>query len=389
MSYRERCPALALLVALVAAYGGWIVWVVANNQALDYMVYFLSGAAYAHGESPYTMAKPSWRALAAGLHISHFAWPYRYPPYTAALFRVLQPLGVQPVLVGWLVVNAVALIVAAWVVAQALGGGRRVAVSLALLLALGPAFDTLMFGQINGLLLLVLALAFWSLQRSRERLGGAALALGTAIKVTPAVLLAWLAFRGRWRAVGAAGAALVLLSLAALPFVGLQGFVDYWRHGLDLARPDLVITGATNVSFVGAMGRLLPHHLDLARTLGRALAAAVVVVTVALCCPWGRRARDARLVPLEFSLIVAALPLLPPFTWFHQLVTLLIPMVVVWTWVGEGQGWAAPPWFYRASFVTIFAVAVWAACARQLWWERRAALGAGRPPQRVAKAGSV
>jgi hypothetical protein len=110
---------------------------------------------------------------------------------------------------------------------------------------------------------------------------------------------------------------------------------------------------------------------------------------------------------------VAALPLLPPFTWFHQLVTLLIPMVVVWTWVGVGQGrgqklllaaalaladvewfvwrqgWAAPPWFSRASFVTIFAVAVWAACARQLWWERRAALGAGRPPQRVAKAGSV
>jgi hypothetical protein len=336
MSPRERRTTLALLAALVVTYGWWIVRVVVGNHALDYMVYFMSGAAYARGESPYTMAKPSWQALAATLHITHFAWPYRYPPYTAALFRVLQPFGVQPVLVGWLAVNAAAMIVAAWVVAQALGGGRRVALSLALLLALGPAFDTLLFGQINGLLLLTLAVAFWSVVRSRERLCGAALALGAALKVTPAVLVAWLAFRGRWRAVGASAAALALLTLAALPFVGLQGFVDYWRHGLDLTRPDLVITGATNVSFVGAMGRLLPHHLDLARTLGRGLAAVVTVVTVALCRPWGRRARDARLVPLEFSLVVAALPLLPPFTWFHQLVTLLIPMVVVWTWAGEG-----------------------------------------------------
>jgi uncharacterized iron-regulated membrane protein len=50
-----------------------------------------------------------------------------------------------------------------------------------------------------------------------------------------------------------------------------------------------------------------------------------------------------------------------------------------------------PPWFFRMSFATIFAVAVWVACARQLWWERRAA-GAPRraagAPRRAAQRGA-
>jgi ferric-dicitrate binding protein FerR (iron transport regulator) len=36
MTHRERRTTLALLVALVAACGGGIVWVVASNQAIDH-----------------------------------------------------------------------------------------------------------------------------------------------------------------------------------------------------------------------------------------------------------------------------------------------------------------------------------------------------------------
>jgi len=162
----------------------------------------------------------------------------------------------------------------------------------------------------------------------------------------PAVLLAWLAFRGRLRAVGApAQAALVLLSPRRPAFVVPPGAspttgatASTWRDPTSSSRE------RPNVSFVGAMGRLLPHHLDLARTLGRALAAAVVVVTVALCCPWGRARATPDLYPRVLAdrggaATAAAVHLVFTSSW-----TLLIPMVVVWTWVGEARAAA------RSSF---------------------------------------
>lgn len=420
---RIRRASVVLLAALVVAFGGWIGWAVATHQPLDYAVYYVAGTAVARGESPYTLAKPAWRALAAHDRLYHVAWPYRYPPYTAALFRALQPLGGGAVEVGWLAANAAAMILAAWLIARALGGGRLVPLALGLLLALAPAYDTLMVGQINGLLLLTLALAFWALVRKRDTLLGASLAAGVALKIVPLALVAWLVWRRRWRALLATAAALALLSLAALPLVGAHGFADYARHAVDLTRPNLVFNGATNTTFVGAAGRLLPAHLMLARSIGRGLDAGLLVATVALVIVPSRRPSRSVEGPsraaLEFALIVAALPLLPPFTWIHQLVTILVPLLVLAAWYRPADAtpaagirarlrppawavmaallvltdltwfiWAilgrlgvqAPSWFYALSFVTLFPLAVWAACAGALYDMKWGARAVARAP---------
>ena len=52
----------------------------------------------------------------------------------------------------------------------------------------------------------------------------------------------------------------------------------------------------------------------------------LVVATVVVCWPIGD---TSRFFPLEFALIVTAIQLIPPFTWYHQLVLLLIPFLVL------------------------------------------------------------
>ena len=405
---------IVLLVVLVAAFGWWIAWVVHTDQPLDYWTYVLTGETYAHHQDPYALSRDAWFAEGDALGLNHFAWPYRYPPYTAAFFRAVNGVDHETVLVAWLIASAAALIGAAAISAAALGGGRRTPLALGLLLVLSPAWDTLLMGQINGFVLLALALGLWAIMRAREALLGVAIAVATSIKVSPLVLLGWLAWRRRRRALLAAAVTLVALTVVSAPILGWHAFVSYAHHGLDLARPTLVITGGANVTLVGAVGRLMPGEPSLAKAIGYALAALVALATLRLCWPWGREPRgggaeaagaataDARRrLAHEYCLILAALPLLPSFTWFHQLVFSFVPLFVlaVEAWEGEERGllfalvallaiadlfWLyaaplmlhgiyAPDWFWRLSLDTLFALGVWGACARLIWTRTRRA----------------
>jgi hypothetical protein len=75
-------------------------------------------------------------------------------------------------------------------------------------------------GQV-GLLLLFLVIAAWFLvERGKEWVAGAALGLAALIKVLPAALIVFFVLKRRWRVVGAALAACIVLGLGP-PLVGL------------------------------------------------------------------------------------------------------------------------------------------------------------------------
>jgi hypothetical protein len=73
-------------------------------------------------------------------------------------------------------------------------------------------------------------------------------------------------------------------------------------------------------------GWALANHPALAYTLYQAAALLLVLSTMAVCWPVGDLHSLGR---LEFALIVTASQLIPPHTWYHQLVLLLIPFVVL------------------------------------------------------------
>src|SRR2546426_10182596 len=73
--------------------------------------------------------------------------------------------------------------------------------------------DNLQHGQINALLLFLSLFAFVRFREQRLIAGGLALALAASLKAVPGLLLGYLAYKRRWRAVGWTGAFLVVLKL--------------------------------------------------------------------------------------------------------------------------------------------------------------------------------
>lgn len=403
---RATTTGVIAAVAAAVALTAWTVWANVYKQPIDFRVYYLAAEAWAHGRDPYEMSRAAWFALGPAFHIQRFVWPYRYPPYTAALLRPFVSLGEPVVRVAWQSASVASMVAAAWLVARTLGGRWIYAASFLLLLFFAPAYDTLLVGQINGFLVLSLAVAVWALARRRDRVLGVSLAVGTALKLVPAALFVYFLARRRWQASAWFVIGLAILTLVALPLVGGHAFIGYAKWAVDLVRPQLVMNGPMNVTFVGAMGRLFPRDLGLARALGRLLGGAALLATVVVC--WPRRDRPPDDL-LAFSMIVTLLALLPPFTWFHQLITLLPPLLVVgrrlwrerrwWelgllavlvaaadgTWILLNPAWwfglHPPNVYYAISFPTLLCIALWAICGLELWraaHPRRTELSPGR-----------
>ena len=380
LAARSRLLTALLLAALVILYGGWLAYVIVADRPLDFYVYYMAAETFARGGSAYTISDAGWDALASDLGITNYTRPYRYPPHVAALLTLFRPLGPRGTMVVWVIANAAAMIGGAWLIGRALGG-RWLAASLAALLLFVPPLATLLAGQINGLLFLSLGWAVWGLAHRREGALGAGLALGTVFKVIPLALILYLFWRRRWRAGIIAIVVLLALTLACLPVVGWQGLVDYGKNAVFLGLPDMVHATPTNQTLTAVLGRAIPNQPGVALTGGRWLGLLLVIATVILCWPAGDA---ARLMPLEFGLVVAALQLVSPFTWYHQLVLLLIPLLLAadrlavarqWRGLGllvalfaltdlHGLAWhLVQRWAWLTSFPFLLGLTLWAVLA--------------------------
>lgn len=384
-----RQLAVWALVILVLLYAGWLAYVIAADRPLDFYVYYMAAETFARGGSAYSISDAEWDALASNLGIANYTRPYRYPPHVAVLLTLFRPLGPHGAMVVWVIANAAAMVAGAWLLGRALGGWW-LTVSLAGLALFVPPLATLLAGQINGLLFFSLAWALWGLVHRRDGALGVGLALGAALKVIPLALVLYLFWRRQWRAGLIAVGALLILTLACVPVVGWQGLVDYARDAIFLGRPDTAYVVPTNQTFTAVLGRAFPATPDTALSGGRWLGLLMVIATVFLCWPIGNA---ARLMPLEFGLIVVVLQLIPPFTWYHQLVLLLLPVLIVaerlwaerrWGGLGllaalfcltdlHGLGWHyVEKWPWATSFPFLLGIALWGLAAwlllRDKWY---------------------
>ena len=415
---RARRATAALVLILAALFSGLVVWSVQTDQGNDFAVYYLAGKLYADGSDPYLVARPDWDRLAVREGVGHWEWPYRYPPPTAGLTRLLLPLGPRGAAVAWGILSAAALIGGALLLARTLGGGARTPAALLTLLFWYPAYHTLQVGQVNAFVFAALVLALWALTRRRFALGGAALALGVALKITPLAVVAYLAWQRRWRSLFAAAVALAALVVVLLPLTGLDTYGAYAGKALELTRnKDVLLSpGIDGVrTFLGRL--LLPHTTNTDSPGGAFVARLALGVIARLVCVsaaalWRPRRHsgaaaadadasadaDAAALPFDFSLVVALSLVIAPFTFFHQYVLLLIPLMVVGChlWSQRRRGllafvvalafgvdinqavWvAAHPYIVEHGLWRLFslpfllAMTLWALCCLEAWRIRR------------------
>ena len=326
-----------LVAAVVLLYAGWSGYTVSRDKPGDFYLYYLAAGAFLRGQNAYALSGPAWNELAAEMGVPTYDPPYHYPPLTAVLIAPLTLLPPRPAAIFWLACSTITAVVAAWWLALASDTVYRWPLALGGLLGFVPALATLYNGQVNLFLFASLTLALWAMAQHRPVWLGIGLSVGTNLKVIPLALVGYLLWRWQWRALLAAAIGIILLLFLGLPLVGWEGLSSCGQKIFRLATLGGLDATPTNQTLGGFFGRLLTHHTygwaltnnpALAYTLYRVAALLLVVTTVAVCWPAGNL---HRLCSLEFALIVTAAHLIPPYTWYHQLVLLLIPFVVLAT----------------------------------------------------------
>ncbi|MFI9650769.1 glycosyltransferase 87 family protein [Streptomyces sp. NPDC052040] len=254
------------------------------------------------------------------------AYGFTYPPFAALSMLPMAYVGLGAAIVVALLLNLAAAALVLWFLfgpelrRHGWFGWTLAACALALF---EPVRDTISFGQVN-LLLLVLVLADARLlSAGRGRLAGAGIGLAAAVKLTPAVFIGLLLIARRWWAAAVATAvATAATLLAAWAAPGASRF--YWTHAVwdtsRIGRLDYV----SNQSLQGVFARLAapaaPSH---------AAWATVVVLVLAVWVWRTHRAVRAGDWAGAFALTGLTACLVSPITWVHHLVWLLPSFAVL------------------------------------------------------------
>jgi alpha-1,2-mannosyltransferase len=252
---------------------------------------------------------------------------FTYPPFAVIVMLPMAALSWYPTIAVNLALTALAagflLHLLVDPLARRAGWSRWYTFALAacLLAGLNPIRDTVSFGQVNLLLMALVYVDLWLLERG-HRLAGVGIGLAAAIKLTPAVFVAYLLVTRRWRAAATAVATAVaatLLAAAVAPGATRTFFTEaLWDTG-RVGKLEYV----SNQSLLGLVARLDPAHPD------RLLWLALVAGALAVWCVRARRAAAAGDVRAGFALTGVLALLVSPITWVHHLVWLVPGLVVV------------------------------------------------------------
>ncbi|MEU7586730.1 glycosyltransferase 87 family protein [Micromonospora sp. NPDC049230] len=252
---------------------------------------------------------------------------FTYPPFAAVSMVPMAALAWYPTIVANLLLTALAVAFLLHLLVDPLarrhGWTRWYSLALAccLLAGLNPVRDTVSFGQVNLLLVALVYLDLWLVERG-SRLAGVGVGLAAAVKLTPAVFIGYLLVTGRWRAAAtAAGTAVGATTVAAA--LAPDATRTFFTEALwDTDRVG-VVAYVSNQSLLGLVARLDPEHPD------RRLWLLLVVTVLAVWAVRVRRAVRDGDERAGFALTGVAACLVSPVTWVHHLVWLVPGLVVL------------------------------------------------------------
>jgi alpha-1,2-mannosyltransferase len=280
--------------------------------------------------------------------------PFLYPPFAALLFAVVSGLSFATLKLVMTVANIAALALTIWF-ALGLAGTRdrywRLAGTFLLTAAtlwFDPVAQTLSFGQVN-LLLMVLVVADLSLA-DRRGIKGAGTGIAAGVKLTPLIFSAHLLVTRRFRAFAVSIGTFVATIAIGFVLVPHES-VKYWIDGTFYSAGHLGSNYGGNQSLYGMIERLT-HNSAHMHTIWTAAAVVVLAGGLALSV-WAHRRGDDLL-----AVCVTAVTglLISPISWNHHWVW-AVP-VLVWTFARLPRSlpsrWRPFGWLAAAATFLVF-----------------------------------
>jgi hypothetical protein len=249
-----------------------------------------------------------------------------YPPTAFLLFMPLVGLSPQAAVLIFGSLSALAYLATLLILVRLLrptGGRPQVVGNLLLFCLFTLLWVTLFIGQVNGLVLLGLALYLWGISEARFRwLGDLGLAAVILIKMSPALLVLYPLFRRDWTRLARLGIGLVALTLLALLWFGLQPWVAFWQIFPQLIHSPSNRTLFAPMEWVHFNSPLLGLEVSWLKTL----------FSLVLIGIWGWIAARGNHQSPPFAVLalgVITMTIASSLIWYHHFVFLVIPLLAL------------------------------------------------------------
>ncbi|MFU8850547.1 glycosyltransferase 87 family protein [Micromonospora sp. SL1-18] len=321
---RRAIAQVVAVVVLAVAVAAFLSEEAVRHDFFDLEVYHGALTFWVHGGEIYDF-------LRAGTQ-----YGFTYPPFAALVMLPMAYLPWHAVTTVSVIATVVTSTVVIWwlvdPIARRCGWTRWFALAVALCLAAAyePMRETVSFGQVNMLLVCLVAVDLLRLLPERSRWAGVGIGLATATKLTPGIFIVYLLLTGRWRAaftaMGAAAGA-TLLAGALFP----DASREFWTSALWNTDRVGELAFISNQSLRGMVARLDPADPSTVTWL---------VLVLATLAVWAWRSRAAVAAGDEatgLALTGVTMCLVSPVTWVHHLVWLLPALILL-----VDNGMAAP-----------------------------------------------
>jgi alpha-1,2-mannosyltransferase len=312
-------------------YGALNHWVEGNGELYDYLL----------PRTKYGFTYPPFAALTM-LPMAYLGW------HVAITISMLLTVGASLAVLYWLVEPMARR--HGWSPWFVLG------IVAALAVAFEPLRETFLFGQVNAVLLFLVAADLLFLVRYNRSVAGVGIGLATAIKLTPGIFIIYLIITKRFRAAAVASGttmAATVLAAAVAPDASREFWTDALWNTSRVGDESFV----SNQSLNGVVHRWDPQE---PATLAWA---ALVLITLGI---WAWRSRQAvrrgdEATGLALTGIVGVL--ISPITWVHHLVWVLPALILM-----VDRGLAPGVSRRRRRWLVGFAAVAYAVmCSRLVW----------------------
>ncbi len=314
-----------LLVFGVQSYAS--LW--ARDWASDFAPLFRGPRAIWRGEQLYQISDLRANPLGA---------VYKYPPFFTFVMGPFTLLSPGIAFQTWKAVQVILVLLAAWMIWRAEGGVWQrwsTVWLLALLAFFQPIIDTIRYGQVDALILVLLAGGLWAIRRNHWWLFGVLLAVATLIKLYPAYLLLLVLIRGRKEGLYGFTGGLIILGAISVLVLGPDVHLTYLTEVLP--RSGGGTAWVENQTINGFVARLsITSVLSLVPVDGAFVTGATYVAFafVTLLASWWSMAwSDDR----AYSLLIVAMLIVLPVSWIHYHTVLLIPLYVVFAHLEQAE----------------------------------------------------
>ncbi len=333
----------ALAVAVMAFYGRFLVWplpAINSPFGIDVHVYWLAGTAVLEGRPLYDVP------LLADLN-------FVYTPFASLLFAPLGLFSVESVIPLATLVHLTIMVCTVWLCWRALRYRASWRLFLLTLLAAAPAlwlhpvYLTIVFGQVNLVLLMLVLIDVNRAEHSRWK--GVFIGIAAGIKLTPAIFIGYLLVTRRFRA--ALTAALATVGTVAVGLLALpRDSAQFWLSGRFLDSGRIAPTDIpVNQSITGMLAHVIGDGQP-SDALWLVVAVPVALLGMSLAVLASRRGAEL----LAVTVVGMTGTAVSPFSWDHHWVWFL-PLMVYGAHVAVTTGRRSAWWVTGTVYALAFA----------------------------------